>query len=70
MADTMQLVKGWSHKSHANIHELQAILGKLFYMAQYCPTARIFVNRMLNTLRACPLTGSVSLSQGVQKDIT
>ena len=31
-ADTMQLVSSWSPKSHANIHELLVILGKLFYL--------------------------------------
>ena len=68
MADTMHLVNSWSHKSHTNIHELRAVLGKLFYIAQCCPPARFFVNRVSDTLRACPLTGSVPLSQGFQKD--
>ena len=61
MAESMQLVNNLNCKSHANIHELWAILRKLFYVAQCCPPARFFMNCMLNTLRACPLTGSSPL---------
>ena len=70
MANTMQLHAAWSHKSSANIHELQAIVGsKLFYVAQCCFPTRYCVNRMLDTLRACPPMGSVPMSQVFQKDI-
>ena len=32
MAESMQLIEEWSHKSHTTIHELWVILGKLFFM--------------------------------------
>ena len=69
MANIMQLMEGLSHKSLANIHEQRVILSKRFYVVQCCPLARVFINRMLDTLRTCPLTGLVPLSQGLQKDI-
>ena len=50
MANTVQLVNRWSHKAHANIHELQAVLGKLFYIAQCYPQARLTVNQVTRSL--------------------
>ena len=38
------LVGNWLPKYTANIHELHTILGKLFYMAQCCSPARLFLN--------------------------
>ena len=32
MADTLQLVDEWSCKSYANIHDLRALLDKLFHV--------------------------------------
>ena len=63
MADTMLLVDQWSSKLYTNIHELRALLGKLFHVAQHCPPTRFFINRMLTTLTSCPLIGPVQLMQ-------
>ena len=38
----MQLIKDWSHKSHATIHQPCTIWGKFFYIAQCCPSSRCF----------------------------
>ena len=48
----MDLVGTWLHKTTANIHDLRALLGKLLFVAQCCPPAHLFTNRMLETLRA------------------
>ena len=69
LADIMQLIREWSHKVHTNIHHLHMILGKLFYVAQCCPPAKLFINRMLYTLKACQVNGTVPLSTPFQKDI-
>ena len=45
---------------------LRVLLGKLFYMAQCCPTTRMFLNRMM---RSCPAQGKVKLSLDFTKDL-
>ena len=45
------------------------VQGKLLFVAKCCPSARLFTNGMLETLHACPLQGSISLSSEVWKDV-
>ena len=69
MVDTVMLVEQWSHKRRANIHELRALLGKLFHVSQCCLPARYFVNHVFTTPRDCPVTGHVQLTKEVQRDV-
>ena len=52
--EVMAIIRQWSSKKLANIHELWILLGKLFHIAQYYPLAQFIVNCMLTTLRAYP----------------
>ena len=70
LVEVSTLVENWTLKKVANIHELQTILDKLFYMAQCCPPARFFINRMLDALRSCPAQAFVHLSHDFTKDLT
>ena len=54
LQDTPQLMLDWSHRKTASPTQLKSILGKLFHIAQCCKPARLFLGRMLTTLRACP----------------
>ena len=67
--EVMALVHNWLLKEVANIHELLIILGKLFYLAQYCSPARLCVNRMLDSLRRCPVQGVIHLSVEFRIDL-
>ena len=69
LAEIMDLVGSWLHKVTANIQELRSLLGKLLYMAQCCPRARLFTNRMLETLRSSPLQWLITLSDEFRKDL-
>lgn len=62
MADNMQLVDEWSHKTHANIHELWVIFCFMWRIIAHHQDSSS--NRMLDTLIACPVMSSVPLSQG------
>ena len=62
LREIMDLVATWYNKPTANIHDLRSLLGKLLFVAQCCPPARLFTNRMLETLHACPIQGSIPLS--------
>ena len=66
--EVMTLVHNWVCKEVANIHDLCVLLKNLFYMVQCCPSAWIFINRMLDTLMRCPLQGVIHLSVEFQKD--
>ena len=69
LEETKQLVHTWLHKSSATRHELQQILGKLFHSGKCCAASRLFVGRMLETLRAAPPQGSIPLPQGFRLDL-
>ena len=62
LREIMDLVATWYNKPTANIHDLRSLLGKPLFVAQYCPPARLFTNRMLETLHACPMHGSMHCS--------
>ena len=47
LVEIMELVHTWLHKVMATIQELRSSLGKLLYVAQCCPLALPFANRML-----------------------
>jgi hypothetical protein len=60
----------WSTRKVAHKQQLQSLLGSLFHVAQCVAPARLFLNRMLSTLRSCPLQGSVLLTDDFRKDLS
>jgi hypothetical protein len=69
LAEITQLVHEWAAKPRATLKQLQCILGKLFHVAQVCKPARLFVGRMLATLRRCPPSGHIELDVDFRRDI-
>ena len=69
LGEIMSLVGCWSQKSMANIHDLRSLLGKFLCVVLYCSPTHLFTNRMLETLRACPLQGVVHLSPEFREDL-
>jgi hypothetical protein len=67
--DTITLVANWLVKTTATRHDLQVILGKLFHAGKCCKAARIFVGRMLGTLRSTPPSGYTTLSEAFRADL-
>ena len=67
--DTINLLHNWQDKTLATRTELQTLLGKLFHIAQCCKPARLFVSRMLDTLRQANYTEPVTLDADFFKDI-
>jgi len=63
------LVEDWKCRSHAHITQLRSLMGKLLHIAQCSAPARLFLNRMLNTLRQCPPHGNIQLSTEFRKDL-
>ena len=52
LREILDLVISWDARCTATRHDLQVLMGKLLYVAQVCSPARLFLNRMLETLRA------------------
>jgi hypothetical protein len=69
LQDIRQQLQQWSHKKSASITQLRALLGKLLHIAQCCKPARLFLGRMLATLRQCSPTGHTPLPPAFQKDV-
>ena len=58
LSEIQLLIHTWSLKPMATLQDLGTLLGKLLHVAQVYPQARLFLNRMLDTLRQCPEKGS------------
>ena len=73
LTDISGMLNDWRGRKFATRHQLQQILGKLLYVAHVCKPARLFVSRMLEpyeTLRAAPLTGTITLEAEFKRDIS
>jgi hypothetical protein len=68
--EVADMLKKWAGKRAATLHELRVLLGKLLFVAQCSKPARMFLGRMLATLRDCPPQGPHTLPSGFFKDLT
>ena len=69
IAEIMALVRTWQGRSCATKHQLQSLLGKLHHVSKCVKPARLFVSRMLDTLRSAPDRGRVALNADFQRDL-
>ncbi len=69
LKETLLLVRDWLARTSATKTQLKSILGKLFFVSQCSKPSRLFLNRMLATLRACPDQGQVLLGEEFKKDL-
>ena len=69
IADCLSTTHLWAQKSHATKTELRQYLGKLLHICECCPTLRLFVNRMLQTLRRVPEHGSICLDSEFEAEV-
>ena len=64
-----QLCRKWTCKTHATRNVLQKLTGKLLYIHHCVKPSRLFLNRILATLRKTPLSGHIQLPTDFYKDI-
>jgi hypothetical protein len=69
LEEIRRLLLEWQGKHRATRRELQSILGKLHFISRCCKPARLFVSRMLATLRRAHATPIVELGDEFMKDI-
>lgn len=65
----MDLLHQWRYKITANRQQIESLLGKLHHVGKCVKPARLFVARMLQTLRASPKHGYISLCEGFSRDV-
>ena len=65
----LHITRAWLHKKKATKAQLQSLLGKYFHVGQCVRPARLFLARMLETLRQAPDTGHATLCNEFRKDL-
>ena len=61
--------KSWLHRKNCTKKELQSLLGSLLYISKCIKAARIFLGRMLNTLRNNFADNIITLDVEFKKDL-
>ena len=59
----------WQHRETCNKKELQSLLGSLLYISKCVKNSRIFLNRMLDTLRCHNNTDKIALDISFHRDL-
>ena len=59
----------WMSKTTASRNQLQSLVGHLIYLHKCVSPARLFVNRVLTTLRNAPMAGWTYLNEAFYRDI-
>ena len=57
----------WKSKKYATRNELESIIGKLQFMANYARGARVFISQMLNALRQIPCIDKHRVTGDIKK---
>ena len=69
MKEIISLVREWQGKTRSTKLELQSLIGKLQYITKCVLQSRVFLNRLLEALRAMKRNKSIRLSDSFQKDV-
>ena len=69
MREIISLVKEWQGKVKSSKIELQSLIGKLQYITKCVQQSRVFLNRLLETLRSMKGKKTIKLSESFQKDV-
>ena len=67
--EVLQECKEWQSTKTATRKDIQKLVGKLFFIANCLAPARRFLARILATLRASPLKGSITIGEEFKKDL-
>ena len=69
MEEIKALVNEWQGKKRSSKVELQSLIGKLQYVSKCVLQSRVFLNRLLETLRSMREKKSIALNVSFQKDL-
>ena len=63
--EVIAAVRMWEAKSRATLKEIQSLFGLLQFVSTVAPTAKLFTNRILDTLREMGSDGHTTLLWGL-----
>ena len=69
LCELKDLLNAWRFKKNATRKQVESLIGKIQFITNCVRQGRIFVARLLNWLRAMPMTGSVSVPKQARLDI-
>ena len=69
MSEIITICETTASRESISKRDLQSLLGKFLYISRIIRPARAFLNRMLNTLRACPHHKRVKVEGDFKKDL-
>ena len=69
LTEIAETLREWQGKSRANLHEVQSIFGLLQFVTSVAPQARLFTNRILETMRELGPGRYTTLSWGFRRDL-
>ena len=69
LSEIVALCLDWSTRGKSNKKALQSLVGSLLYIHKCVRPARLFVNRILATLRQTPNDRTVTLSPEFKRDM-
>jgi hypothetical protein len=69
ITECLRLTDSWARKTSCSQSQLRSLLGKLFHISQCCHTLRLFVNRLLDTLRNAPDHGNIVIDSDAHEDL-
>ena len=69
LIEIIMLVEEWQTKTKSNKVDLQSLIGKLQFVTKCVRQSRIFLNRLLETLRSMSSVKSIRLSNSFKKDL-
>ena len=69
MDEILTLVSMWQDKLRSTKVELQSLIGKLQYVSKCVLSSKVFMNRLLETLRSIKDQKSICLSNSFRKDL-
>lgn len=67
--ETIILLESWRFKEFTTKKQLQSLIGKLQFMAKCVRPGRVFISRMLLTLRGIPDGGIVEVNKELKMDV-
>ncbi len=67
--EAMKTAEDWLHRDVCSPTQLKSFLGKLFHISTCAKTLRLFVNRMLNTLREAGEAQCIQLDSAFKEDV-
>ena len=69
LSEIKNILEVWIDKEVATLKEIQSLLGKLNFAASTVRAGRVFVSRLINTLKQFPEKGHKRLDKDLKKDI-